>query len=80
MVTYLVLVCCAHILHNLLTLGLGNTTALGNNLSENSIDLTSHVRGIATDIEKGLLLEELGNLLRMLLETVLNVNLLLANS
>lgn len=73
--TYLVLVCCSHILDNLLCLSLGHTTALGNDLRKDSVDFASHVGGITADVEEGLLREKLIDLGGSLLETVLDVNL-----
>lgn len=73
--TYLVLVCCSHILDNLLCLGLGDATALSNDLSQNSVDFTGHVGSVTADIEEGLLRKQVADLGGPLLESVLNVNL-----
>lgn len=74
--TYLVLVCCPHVLDNLFTLGLGHPTALGDDLCEHGVDLAGHVRGVTADIEVSLLREQIADLLGSLLETMLNVYLL----
>jgi hypothetical protein len=65
-----------HVLHNLLALGLGDSTCLSNNLSKDSVDLASHVCCITTNIEVCLLSKELADLLGSLLKSVLDINLL----
>lgn len=66
-VTYLVLVCCAHTLHDLLGSGLSDSALLGQDLGQGVVDLARHVRGITADVEVGLLQQQLTNLLCMLL-------------
>lgn len=75
-IAYLVLVRRPHVLHNLLTLGLGHPTSLGNDLRQNSVDLTSHVCCITTNVEIGFLGKQVADLLGSLLESVLHINLL----
>jgi hypothetical protein len=73
---YLVLICGSHVLDDLFGLCFCDTAVFGQDLSQNGVDFTSHVGGVATDVEVGLLLNEFVNLLAALLETVLDVNLL----
>ena len=75
-VTYLVLVRRPHVLDNLLSLGLGNAPLLRNDVTQDSVDLARHVGGVTADVEVGLLLEKLVDLLGPFLETVLDVDLL----
>ena len=75
MVTYLVSVGCTHRLNNLLRLGNWNAALLGNNIDEGGVDLARHVGCVAADIEKGPLLEQGVDFLRVLLELVLYVDL-----
>jgi hypothetical protein len=49
---------------------------LGNNLSQNLIDLTRHVRRISTHVEVGLLLKEIVDLRGALAQAVLDVDFL----
>lgn len=74
--TYLVLICCPHILDNLLRLGLGHATALGNDLGQDIVDFAGHVGSVAADVEEGLLGEQLANLGGSLLKAVLYIDLL----
>lgn len=48
---------------------------LSDDLCQDSVDLTGHVRGITTDVEVGLLLEELVDLFALLLEEMLHIDL-----
>lgn len=74
--TYLVLVGCPHVLDDFLTLGLGNSTSFRQDLRKDGVDLTRHMRGIATNVEISLVGQQFADLLRSLLESVLNVDLL----
>lgn len=74
--TYLVLVRRPHVLDNLLGLGLGNASLLGNDVAQDGVNLARHVGGVTADVEIGLLLKELVDLLSSFLETVLDVDLL----
>lgn len=49
---------------------------LGNDLAQDGVDLARHVGSVAADVEVGLLLEKLVDLLGPFLETVLDVDLL----
>lgn len=71
---YLVLIRRTHTLHNLLRLRLHNATLLRNNLHQHRIHLTSHVRRIAADVKIRLLLQQLVDFLRLLLQAVLHVD------
>ena len=73
--TYLVLIRASHRLHDVLSLLLGDAAVLGNDSGQDRVDLTSHVRCVAADVEVGLLLEELVDELGVLLEAVLDVDL-----
>ena len=73
--TYLVLVCGAHTLDDLLRLGLGHAALLRNDLHQDGVDFAGHVRGVAADVEVRLLEEQLVDLLCLLLQAVLDVDL-----
>lgn len=73
---FLVLIRGSHTFHCILTLLLIHTALVGNDLSENIIDLSRHIRGITANVEVRLLLEELVDLLCSLLEAVLDVDFL----
>lgn len=74
--TYLVLIRRPHVLDDLLALGLWDAPLLGNDLAEDGVDLARHVGGVAADVDVGLLLEQLVDVLGSLLEAVLDVDLL----
>ena len=74
--THLVLVGCPHILDDLLALSFRKTALLRDDLSENSVDLASHVGSVTANVEVSLLLQKLVDLLGALLETVLDIDLL----
>jgi len=61
--------------HLLATLG-GHTALLGDNVSQHQVDLTSHVGSVTTNVEVGLLLQQVADQRSILLQTVLNVDLL----
>jgi hypothetical protein len=59
----LILVARPHRLDNLLALRLGHFPVLGDELAEQNVDLARHVGRVAADVEVGLLLKELVDLL-----------------
>lgn len=72
----LILITGSHGLDDLLALLLTNTSLLRDDGGKDVIDLTRHVCRVAADVEVGLLLEELVDLVRPLLQPVLHVDLL----
>ncbi len=70
----LILIRRPHPLHNLLSLLLAHTPLLRDNRAHHIIDLTRHVRRVAADVQVRLLLEQLVDLVRALLQPVLNVD------
>ena len=73
--TYLVLIRAPHRLHDILSLLLADPAVLSNDLRQDRIDLARHVRRIAADVEIRLLRKELVDLLRVLLQPVLDIYL-----
>lgn len=71
---YLVLVCRPHVLDDFLGLGLRNATLLRYYLSQDRVDLASHVGRITADVDVSLLGQELVDLLSPLLQAVLDVD------
>lgn len=65
-----------HMLHHLLSLLSRETTLVRNDLTKHKVDLTSHVRSIAANVERRLLLEQVADKLSMFAESVLDINLL----
>lgn len=80
MITYLVLVCGSHVLYDLLSLGLGNTPLLGDDLGQHSVHLSSHICGITAYVKVRLLFQQFVNFLCIFLESVLNIDFLRALS
>lgn len=63
-------------LDHLLALFGGEATLFSNDVAKGQVDLAGHVSGITTDVEVGLLLQQVANQLGVLLQTVLDVDLL----
>src|SRR5579871_6432108 len=70
----LILVGSSHCLYNFLTLDLGKTTLFSDNLSDQGIDLTSHVRCITTNIKVSLFFQQFVDLRGMLFHLVLYID------
>src|SRR5687767_3761308 len=68
--TYLILIPCPHILHNLLCLRFRNPSLLHQNLGQDTVDLAGHVGRVTADIEVGLLREQVADLLGTLFHLV----------
>jgi hypothetical protein len=64
------------VLDHLLALLGGHAPLIGNDVAQNQIDLAGHVRGVTTDVEIGLLLQQLADEFGVLLQAVLDVYLL----
>ena len=65
-----------HALDHLLSLRGIHSSFFGDDLSENIIDFSGHVSSITTDVEVGLLLEQVVDQFAILLDMMLHVNLL----
>lgn len=63
-------------LNHLLSLLSRETTLLRNDLTKHKVDFTSHVRSIAANVERRLLLEQVADKLSMFAKPVLDINLL----
>lgn len=74
--SYLVLIRTSHTLDNLLRFRLRDSTLVSHDLREYSVDLPSHVRRIAADVEVGFLEQKFVDFFRVLLEAVLHVDFL----
>ncbi len=63
-------------LNHLLSLLSRETTLLRDDLTKHKVDFTSHVRSIAANVERRLLLEQVADKLSMFAKPVLDINLL----
>ena len=64
-----------HVLDHLFTALGTHTTALSYDLAQHKVDLTGHVGRVTTDVEVGLVLEEIADESGLLAQTVLDVDL-----
>ena len=63
-------------LDHLLALLWGHATLLGNDVTQNQVDLPGHVGGVTTHVKVGLLLQQLADKRSVLLQAVLDIDLL----
>lgn len=65
----------AHVLDHLLAALWTHAAAFGDDLTQYKVDLAGHVGRITTDVEVGLMLEEVADESGLLAQTVLDVDL-----